>query len=143
MIEILSRANKSDAKGRRQYLRKRDRVLQSRAYLVEIDLLRAGRRIDEVDPGVTSQYRTVVSRGHRPREAALYLFSMQQAIPLVPIPLLPEDEELVVDLNQILHQLYDRARYDLRIDYRLPTVPPLDVTDDRWARELLVQRTNS
>ena len=45
--------------------------------------------------------------------------------------------------QQILHQLYDRARYDLRIDYTLPTVPPLDVTDDRWARELLAQRTDS
>lgn len=140
VVELLSRANKTDPKGRRQYLRKRSLVLSTRTSLVEVDLLRAGKRSDYFDLGVTSHYRTVVRRGHQPRQAAVYLFSLPQAIPALPIPLLPEDPEPVIDLNALLGQVYERARYDLRIDYELPPVPPLDVAVDAWARQIIASR---
>ncbi len=62
---------------------------------------------------------------------------MQQSIPAVPIPRMPDDPEIEIDLNEILHRVYERARYDLRIDNSLPPVPRLDVTVDRWARAIL------
>jgi hypothetical protein len=40
-------------------------------------------------------------------------------------------------LNQLLHDLYDRASYDLAIDYSQPPVPPLYDDDAAWARQLL------
>ena len=42
-----------------------------------------------------------------------------------------------VDLNAILHDLYGRARYDLRLDYTQPAVPPLSDADADWARGLI------
>ncbi|WP_165226586.1 DUF4058 family protein [Aquisphaera insulae] len=137
VVELLSRANKTDPKGRRKYLRKRSQVLSTRTSLVEIDLMRAGKRADHFELGVTSHYRTVVRRGQTPRRAAVYLFSLPQPIPAVPIPLLPEDPEPVLDLNALLDQVYGRARYDLRIDYSLPPVPPLDIAVDAWARGVI------
>ena len=52
----------------------------------------------------------------------------------IPIPLLPGDDEPLLDLGTILHALYDRARFDLRLDYRKPPVPPLGEEDAAWAR---------
>jgi hypothetical protein len=41
-----------------------------------------------------------------------------------------------VPLNQLLHELYDRAGYDLAIDYQHPPDPSLGVEDALWAAQL-------
>lgn len=138
-IEMLSHSNKSSRPGRQQYERKRLAVLTSLTNLVEIDLLRAGdpmpmRLLGNGSPG---QYRLVVSRSqHRPR-ADVYPFSMREPIPSVPIPLRPGEEEPLLALNQIVHDLYDRAGYDLAIDYHRPPVPALRSEDAQWAALLM------
>jgi hypothetical protein len=143
VVELLSRANKTDPKGRRNYLRKRQRSLKPGVNLVEIDLLRIGRPTHDFGLNVSSHYRTVVRRGHRPRRAMAYLFGAPQPIPPVPIPLLAEDPEPVLDLNVMLAQVYDRARYDLRIDDALPPVPPLDIAVDAWASGVIAARAGN
>ena len=90
-----------------------------------------------LDNGNVSAYRILVSRGdHRPN-ATLYAFGVRQAIPLFPLPLKPADHEPRVDMGQLLHDLYDRASYDLRLDYREEAVPPLAGEDAAWADALL------
>lgn len=56
---------------------------------------------------------------HRPR-ADVYLFGVRDSIPDIPIPLRPDEDEPVLALNRIVHDLYDRAR--LRPRRRLPPV---------------------
>jgi hypothetical protein len=36
-----------------------------------------------------------------------------------------------------LHAVYDRARFDLGLDYDQPPVPQLSDEDSAWARELI------
>ncbi|HEY52989.1 MAG TPA: DUF4058 family protein [Caldilineae bacterium] len=142
VIEILSPSNKLPGVGRDQYERKRLQVLGSQTNLVEIDLLRAGEPLPMWVRGgdASSDYRIVVSRAqHRPR-ADVYLFSVRQPIPNIPIPLRPGESEPVLPLNQILHELYDRAGYDLAIDYSQPPEPPLRKQDVAWAETLLAGR---
>lgn len=43
----------------------------------------------------------------------------------------------VLDLNAILHALYERAAYDLRINYRQEPVPPFVNEDAQWVDALL------
>lgn len=62
---------------------------------------------------------------------------MRQPIPSFPLPLLPGDAEPLANLNDLLHSLYTRARYDLRVDYTRPPDPPLNDADAAWARERL------
>jgi hypothetical protein len=141
VIEILSHSNKTSCQGRAQYEHKRLAVLASLTHLVEIDLLRAGAPMPMrlLDNRNDSDYRLLVSRSqHRPR-ADVYLFGVRQPIPDVPIPLRPGEEEPVLMLNQILHTLYDRAGYDLAVDYRREPVPPLAGEAARWAAQLLQQ----
>jgi len=137
LLELLSPVNKLHDEGREQYLRKRGNVLLSFTNLIEIDLLRAGDPMPLVNPAVKSDYRILVSRGWERPKAQLYPFSVRQPIPAFPLPLLKQDESPDVDLGQILRALYDRARFDLRLDYTQPPVPPLEDEDAEWAKQLL------
>jgi hypothetical protein len=137
VIEVLSPTNKSRLAGRKQYRRKRNRILDTRTSLVEIDLLRAGDPMPVTTRRpVQSDYRILVSRGAARPRAKLYAFGVRQAIPMVPIPLLPRDTEPMLDLNTVVHAVYERARFDLRLNYSQDPVPPLGEDDAAWAREI-------
>ena len=60
-IELMSPVNKIGP-GRRKYLRKRDRILASQAHLLEIDLLRRGRRVPTEEPLPKGSYFVFLSR---------------------------------------------------------------------------------
>lgn len=140
VLELLSPANKRDGDGRQHYLFKRANIQSSPAHLVEIDLLRGWEPMPLRKQPPPSDYRILISRaGQRPR-ADLLPFSLRQAIPPFALPLLPGDEEPIVRLNPILHALYDRAGYDLRIDYSKSPDPPFSDEDRAWAMTLMEER---
>ncbi|WP_256386589.1 DUF4058 family protein [Hydrocoleum sp. CS-953] len=62
---------------------------------------------------------------------------MQDMIPVFTLPLLPEDSEVILDLQSILHQVYDQRRYNLIIDYQQKIIPALSKTDTIWAANIL------
>ncbi len=140
IIELLSPANKLMGQGRKEYEEKRAHVFRSRTNLVEIDLLRAGQPMPVVGRLIKRDYCVLVSRGSQRPRARLYAFNLRQPIPPFYVPLLPGDTEPEVDLGQILHALYQRARFDLRLDYTEPPVPPLSDEDALWASELLANQ---
>lgn len=139
VIELLSLTNKLTGEGRRQYEEKRLKVLGSRTNLIEIDLLRAGpplpfangRQAHEAD------YRLIVSRAWQRPRADAYLFRVRDAIPAIPIPLVQGAAEPTLPLNSLLHDLYERAGYDLAIDYTQAADPPLRPEDAAWAASLI------
>jgi hypothetical protein len=137
VIEILSPANKRPGEGRRFYEMKRGLVLASATHLVEIDLLRAHQPMPASGDGQSTHYNILVSRSHRRPKADLYAFDVREPIPSFPLPLQSGEEEPEVDLNRILHDLYDRAGYDLSIDYRRPPAPPFQGEDAVWMEALL------
>jgi hypothetical protein len=137
VVEMLSPTNKRTGRGRQIYEDKRLDVLATRTHLVEIDLLRAGEPMPIFDHDSTSHYRILVSRGDRRPHATLYAFGVRQAIPSFPLPLKPEDHEPLVHIGNLLHELYDRASYDLRLDYQGEPGLPLSAEDARWADQLL------
>lgn len=122
----------------------RKHVFKTRTNLVEIDLLRDGRPMPlTIRQPVESAYRILVSRGATRPRARLYAFGIRQPIPSIPIPLLPKDPEPSLDLNAVLHALYERARFDLRLDYTKPPVPPLGEEDATWAQGILAARAET
>jgi hypothetical protein len=140
VLEILSPTNKRPGRGRRLYEDKRMEVLASRTHLVEIDFIRAGEPMPIIGNGRASAYRILVSRGDCRPNATLYAFAVRQPIPPFSLPLKPTDREPNVFLGQILHDLYDRASYDLRLDYKGDPDPPLPPVEAAWADELLRQK---
>jgi len=136
VLELLSPANKLHRRGRADYEAKRLNIFQSRTSLVEIDLLRSGDPMPLVREPPRSHYRILVSRGERRPRAQLHRFSVRDPIPKFQLPLLQGDVEPEVDLGAILHALYERARFDLRLDYSQPCVPPLSDEDASWGKGL-------
>lgn len=136
-LELLSPTNKRPGEGRRLYETKRLTILGSLTHLVEIDLIRAYEPMLVYGNGHRSHYRIMVSRSNRRPRADLYTFSVQDQIPTFTLPLRRGDEEPVVDVGQLLHDLYDRAGYDLSVDYRVDPVPPLEAEEAEWAARLL------
>ena len=139
VMELLSPANKLYAKGREEYIQKRYEITGSRTNLVEIDLLRAGQPMPLQGRRVDSDYRILVSRATTRPRALLYPFNLRDPIPTFDLPLLPGDEEPAVDLGAIFHALYERASYDLSLDYTQPPGPPVRDEDATWAWERVEQ----
>jgi hypothetical protein len=140
VIEVLSPTNKRWGRGRLLYQDKRIDVPGTRTHLVEIDLLRAGEPMPVLEDGRASDYRILVSRGNRRPNASLYVFGVRQPIPTFPLPLKRGDDEPTLDIGDLLYDLYDRAGYDLRIDYSNEPYSPLRDSDAAWADELLRER---
>jgi hypothetical protein len=136
VIEVLSPSNKAPGAGRDEYETKRRNVLATLTNLVEIDLLRAGEPM-EMQPLPKSNYRILVRTGWERPKARLYAFSVREEIPLTPAPLRRSEKEAVLAVGKLLSEIYDRARYDIRLNYRQPPEPPLAPEDAAWADELL------
>jgi hypothetical protein len=130
-IEILSPVNKrpgvdaADA-----YERKRREIFNSDAHLLEIDLLRGGRRPALLEPLPDAPYFIFLSRAEERPLIRIWPLSLQEPIPVVPIPLQWPDPEIPLDLNNALARAYRSARYDLRVDYRQSPPPPELTTED-------------
>lgn len=124
-LEVLSPKNKRSGTGRDAYENKRKQILASFTHLVEIDLLRAGTPMAILGSEQLCDYRILISRSECRPMASLYAFSLQEQIPSFPLPLASGDTEPLVDLQSVINGLYERAGYDLRIDYTQPVPPPI------------------
>ncbi len=131
VIELLSPVNKR-GEGRREYLQKREEVLHSSAHLIEIDLLRAGRRMPFFGDYPATAYLAMVSRAYARPKCDVWLIRLSDALPKLPVPLLRPDPDVPLDLGEALRITYESARYDLRLDYRQPPPPPLSDQENAW-----------
>jgi hypothetical protein len=140
VIELLSPKNKRQGEGRKAYQTKRLQILGSSTHLVEIDLLRAGESMPILDNNIKSDYQILVSRSQLRPRAELYPFNLSEAIPAFFLPLQKEDIEPLVDLQNVIQDLFDRAGLDLAIDYNSEPVPPIQETDLIWVNKLLKEQ---
>lgn len=135
-IEVLSPTNKRGV-GRAQYLAKRQRLLHSSAHLLEIDLLRHGRRVPMREPLPAVPYFVLLSRvEHRPI-TDVWAVSLRGPLPTVQVPLLPGDADAPLDLQAALTTIYDACGYELSCDYTQPPSVPLAPADATWADDML------
>ena len=141
VLETLSPANKRPGgDGRREYLKKREEVLQSQSHLVELDLLRGGARLPMRRPLPPGDYYAIVSRCQRRPKAAVYPWTIRDRLPTILVPLKKGDPDVPLDLQAAFTTVYDRARYDLSLNYDSDLQPPLGDDDAEWVRGLLPSR---
>ena len=124
IVEVLSPTNKMAGESRRRYIRKREAILSAGVNLVEIDLLRNWDPMPLETPPPASDYRILICRSWQRPDALLYPFSVREAIPKFPLPLLPDDAEPEVDLGPIIAGMHHTARYNLVAGYDAPPPPP-------------------
>ncbi len=118
VIELLSPTNKRpNSDGRREYLAKRQQIIQSRVNLVEIDLLLEGERMPTVEPLPKGDFYVFVARGNRRPLVEVYAWTLEKPQPTIPIPLLPEDPDVLLNLQEAYELTFQRGRYDVIVQY--------------------------
>jgi hypothetical protein len=150
LIEIVSPANKSPGADRDAYCKKQAEVLRSTASLVEIDLLRGGKRLFPAPELVSAlaqharrvDYVALVNRAWKRDEQrmAYQIFPMSITDPLgvVPLPLRPNQPEMTLNLQQFFQLAYAGGPYARgAVDYTRPPHPPLPPELAPWAEECL------
>ena len=143
VIEVLSPANKVPlSRGRENYRKKQLEVMYSAAHLVEIDLLRQGARTVEELNMPPFDYLVHVSRAHDRPDGKLWPIPLRSPLPAIPIPLKKPDPDATLDLQRVLNTVYDRAAYELTVDYSRDPVPPLAPEQAAWAKEHLARHTS-
>jgi hypothetical protein len=131
-IEVFSPTNKQ-GDGYLEYQRKRNRILNSTAHLLEIDLLRQGQRVPMRDPLPEAPYFAFLGRFDTRPVTDVWPIHFDQSLPVLPIPLLPDDRAISLDLQQAFSTVYDVCSYDLIIDYSQPPEVPLPPDAAAWA----------
>ncbi|MFN8484966.1 MAG: DUF4058 family protein [Anaerolineae bacterium] len=146
-IEILSPFNKRPASdGLMQYRLKRAQLLASRAHLVEIDLLRGGERpaLELADHPIDTDYVLLVNRFGPDRVSEIWPVAVDERLPLIPIPLLPPDTPVALDLNDLIRDVYAGSGYDWRINYQRPApLPAIRPAVERRVADLVASRKTS
>jgi hypothetical protein len=141
VIEVLSPANKvRGAKGRESYELKREEVFWSPCHLVEIDLLRGGLVVGSYKRLPPHDYLVHVSPAAMRPKGLAWPIRLDQRLPVVGIPLKPGDTDAPLDLQDVLNTSYERAGYDLDLDYTREPSPPLSPEWAAWADQLLKRK---
>jgi hypothetical protein len=136
VIEILSPTNKR-GEGYREYLRRRDRFLGSDVHLLEIDLLRKGRRVPMEEPLPPTPYFVFLSRAEQRPFTEVWPITLDQPLPEIPVPLLPGNPDAKLDLQPALATVYDECGLNYMIDYTKPPRIQLSPEQAAWADEYL------
>jgi Protein of unknown function (DUF4058) len=140
-IEVVSPSNKTPGEeGFEMYRAKQREVLAGQAHLIEIDLLRAGMHVTAVPSGIVREkagpfdYHVSVHRFDRPKDYLVYPIRLRQRLPVITVPLLPEDPPVQIDLQAAFDRAYDAGPYRKAIWYGTdPIEPPLRPEQAAWA----------
>src|SRR5262249_16881582 len=135
VLELLSPSNKAPGSDREDYLAKRRQVLAGPTHLVEIDLRRGGTRPNLPELPLCDYY-VLVSRSEQRPNLDFWPIHLRKRLPVVPIPLMAPDPDVLLDLQVVLDRTYDAANYGKYIYGETPE-PPLSPEDLAWARQFV------
>jgi len=145
--EIVSPSNKAPGPDRRSYEVKQAEVLSSDANLIEIDLLRSGRRLlpfpemGAVVDDLNCDYLVVLNRSVLRQgdwmDYTLYPVNLQEPLPCILVPLAGQDPDVLLDLQVVADRVYEGGAYHRVADYLAEPEPPLSSEDLAWADQLL------
>ncbi len=135
VLEVLSPANKAAGTASREaFLRKRRDLMAAPVHWLEIDLLRAGERPDEV--AGQSDYYALLKRAEATDEFAVWYWDLRDPLPVIAVPLTAGYPEVAVDLQGAFATTYERY-YAERLEYRDVPPPRLQPADLSWVTSCL------
>jgi hypothetical protein len=135
VVEVLAPSNKTGGT-RRDYLAKRNALMNRDVHLIELDLLLAGPRLPMERPLPPGHFFALVARAERRSDCDVFAWTVRDPLPTIPIPLLGPDPDIVIDLAPLFASVYEEARYAESIDYDAPLTLPLAPEDRAWAEEV-------
>lgn len=136
VMELLSPTNKINP-GRTDYLAKRSAILRQQVHLVELDLLRGGKRLPMKKPLPPGDHFAFLSRWEQRPNSEVYAWPMSSPLPTIRIPLKQPDEDLVFNLATVFDETYTRGRYFRSLSYSRPLLVPVEGPQREWVESRL------
>jgi hypothetical protein len=120
LLDLPSPSNKTTPAGREAFLNTRQEAKRAGASFVEIDLVLQGQPLlDYSRDGIpTWDYAITVERASHPKRFEIYTSTLRKRLPRFRLPLGAMDRDVVVDLQSVFGQCYDRADFGARINYQ-------------------------
>jgi hypothetical protein len=129
-VEVLIPANKvKNSHGRQMLQAKRQALIAAGASYLEIDLLRAGECAENL--AGRSDYLVTLQRNAWQR-LRVWFIGLRDPLPAIGVPLSAPHEEVVLDLQRILNEVYERAHYADSVEYTDLPPPALSAPDVHW-----------
>jgi len=137
IVEFLSPVNKR-GEGAREYIERRNDLMRMNTHLLEIDFVRRGGRIPLEGNVPQAPYYVYLSRFTERPTTHLWAVQLRKPLPVVPLPLLPPDEDVPLDLQGALDASFELVGYEQLMDYESPPPPPaFNESDANWIAERL------
>jgi hypothetical protein len=137
VVVVLGLAYGTTEYNRELYLSKRQQVLAQGANVVEIGLSRGEPAlVPPVDSLPSFDYCVTQVRADHPTRIHVWPITLQQPLPKIPIPLKSSESYSILDLQQLVHDVYDAACYGHYVYAGRPD-PPLTAEQAEWAREFV------
>ena len=77
-----------------------------------------------------------LSRAERRPDCEVYAWTIKDPLPRIPIPLLPPDDDILLDLARVFATAYRRGRYARSIDYAAPLALVKNPDDRAWSERI-------
>lgn len=139
VIEILSPANKYGA-GAYDYVQRRTELLRTWTNMLEIDLLRGGRRIALGGIPPSASYYVYLVRAVSRHSTSVWAIQLAERLPKVPVPLLHPDPDVALDLQAAVNACFALVGYERLLDYRAALPPPeLSQPEQEWVEAQLMK----
>ena len=142
LIDVVSPANKTTARGKDAYLAQRRAAQAAGANLVEIDLVLHGQpTLDYPRDGLPEcDYTVTVAKADRPDRYDIYTVTLRERLKKVSLPLAKDDRAAaVIDLQAVFARCYDQSGYAKQIDYAADLPVPVAEDARKWVDALLRQ----
>lgn len=86
-------------------------------------------------------YHVCCRRFDRLDQFFVYPIRLEDALPVIAIPLLPGDADVPLALQPLFDQVYDAGAFPLLVDYRAAVPPPpLSADKKKWIKKRLARR---
>lgn len=112
-IEVLSPINKT-GEGFKKYREKQEALIANGVNLVEIDLLQRGTRRFEDARVAAAPYVLTVTRAAT-RQTEVWTVERDQPLPNLPVPLLPEDGDVILETQEVFGMTFRMGRFGGKI----------------------------
>jgi hypothetical protein len=137
VVEVISPTNRES--GRAAFLAKRAGYVSAGVNVVEVDLLRGGRRLIDIEltsyqrryGHVGEHYTVCAIRAALPQRREIYVCPLREPLPVVRIPLRHSDPDVPLDVQSLVDEVYATGRY-WKLDYRHSLEPAPNGDDQTW-----------
>lgn len=138
-IELISPANKRKL-GFEKFVKKQEALQRKGVNLLEIDLIRMGKRRINHTLATNAHYLVSLFRkGFGKMD--FWAIDIKHPLPVLPIPLKSPDPDAVLDLQKAFDEMYEEGGYSNSINYgKTPPLPVFTEEENEWINIIMKKK---